>query len=172
MAFSYLPLIVSTFGVPAHSGTAVAHAQGEGDTDINDTNPTGNQTNDTNPTGNPTNDTNPIGNPTNDTNPVGNCGPTQICNPLKYDTLCKLLEAILRIVTQIGAIIAVLLIIWSGFLFITAQGNPGKLKAAKNTLITTLVGTAVLLGASAIAQITIQTVLTITNQNNPGVCSI
>jgi hypothetical protein len=99
---------------------------------------------------------------------------TQFCNPLlsKYNTLCKVLEGILNLITQIGAIIAVILIIWVGFKFITAQGNDKKLTDAKKAFVTTIIGTAVLLGASAIAQIIVKTVFAITNKDNPGVCQL
>jgi type IV secretory pathway VirB2 component (pilin) len=103
------------------------------------------------------------------------CDPqTQLCNPLlsKYDTLCKVLEAILTLITQLGALIAVILIIWTGFKFITAQGSPNKLNDAKKAFLTTIIGTAILLGASVIAQIIVKTIFTITNQNNPGICQI
>jgi hypothetical protein len=99
---------------------------------------------------------------------------TKICNPLlpEYGTLCQVLTAVIRWITQIGALIAVVLIIWTGFLFVTAQGNPAKISKAKSAFLTTIIGTAILLGASAIAQIIVKTVFTITSQDNPGVCSI
>jgi hypothetical protein len=102
------------------------------------------------------------------------CLPTQLCNPLlsKYDTLCKVLEGLINLVTEIGAIIAVILIIWTGFKFITAQGNTTKLSEAKKAFYTTIIGTAVLLGASVIAQIIVKTVFSITNQADPGACQV
>jgi hypothetical protein len=102
------------------------------------------------------------------------CLPTQLCNPLlsKYDTLCKVLEGLINLVTEIGAIIAVILIIWTGFKFITAQGNTSKLSEAKKAFYTTIIGTAVLLGASVIAQIIVKTVFSITNQADPGACLV
>ena len=107
-------------------------------------------------------------------NVVSTCGPNEICNPLltKYNSLCKVLNGIILLITEIGAIIAVLLIIWTGFKFISAQGNEAKLTEAKKAFYTTLIGTAVLLGASGIAQVLVKTVLTVTNQGNPGICRI
>jgi hypothetical protein len=93
-------------------------------------------------------------------------------NPLKYDSICQLLTAVLRLVTQVGAIIAVIMIIWSGFKFISAQGNTTKLQEAKKTFFNVILGTAILLGASAIAQIIVRTIFTITNKENPGICTI
>ncbi|MCC2630673.1 MAG: hypothetical protein K0S38_482 [Candidatus Paceibacter sp.] len=112
----------------------------------------------------------PIGTP-----PGGTCDPlTQLCNPLKsrYGTLCQVLVGLLTLITEIGALIAVILIIWTGFKFITAQGNPAKLGEAKRAFFAVIIGTAILLGASAIANVVVRTVFTITSQDNPGVCRI
>ncbi len=86
-------------------------------------------------------------------------------NPLKGPTtLLGVLAVVLDVVVQVGAVIAVLFIIWSGFLFITAQGNPEKIRIAKSTLYTTLVGTALVLGSSVIASILVNTVNKVTNK--------
>jgi hypothetical protein len=79
-------------------------------------------------------------------------------NPLKYDTIGKLISAILTVVVEIGAIVGVLFIIWSGFLFVAAQGNQDKLKRAKSTFWTTIIGLAILLGASVITKIIFNTI--------------
>jgi hypothetical protein len=115
--------------------------------------------------------------PPNDGSVQGNtsgCSSTQLCNPLlpQYGSLCDVLNGIIVLVTQIGAVIAVLLIIWTGFRFISAQGNSTKLTEAKKAFYAVLLGTAILLGASGIATIVVKTVLTVTNQNNPGICKI
>jgi len=139
------------------------------------TNPRSTQTNpapiQTNPSSNQTNSgplqtsPNPI-----QTNPgpiQTNPKPTQtnvgIPNVIKVDSLYDLLNLILNIVTEIGAIVAVLFILWSGFLFVTAQGNEQKLTKAKNAFFYTLIGTTILLGSSVIAKILLTTVETITD---------
>ena len=43
--------------------------------------------------------------------------------------------------------------IWSGFLYVKAQGNPTELEKAKSVFINTCIGTALLLGASLIGTI-------------------
>lgn len=77
-----------------------------------------------------------------------------IDNPLKtdIDTLPEFIEEVLRIVLKIGIPIITLFIIYAGLLFVMAAGNPEKLKKAKETLLWTLVGAAVLLGAWVIAE--------------------
>jgi len=80
-------------------------------------------------------------------------GQVKFNNPIHYDSIQGLIGAVLKFVAEIGAIIAVLFIIYSGFLFVTAQGNEIKLAKAKEVFLWTVVGTAVLLGASVIATI-------------------
>ncbi len=43
-------------------------------------------------------------------------------------------------------------VVLSGFLFVNAQGNKEKLKTARTVLIWTLVGTAIIVGATPIAK--------------------
>ena len=78
---------------------------------------------------------------------------TGISNPLgsKLNTIPDFIKAILNIVLVIGVPIITLAIIYAGFLFVTAQGNSEKLGAAKTTLLYTLIGAALLLGAFVIA---------------------
>lgn len=83
---------------------------------------------------------------------------SQIENPLKSDDVQDILENILDLVTVIGSIILVLFIIFSGYKFVMAQGNPGKISEAKNILIATVIGGAILLGANIIANAVINTV--------------
>lgn len=81
-------------------------------------------------------------------------------NPLvNINSFSELIEAILDIVVKIGVPIALLAIIYSGFLFVVAQGNEEKLETAKKALLWTVVGTGVLLGAWILAE-AIQTTIT------------
>jgi hypothetical protein len=92
-------------------------------------------------------------------NPAGGIGGAntttcggKLCNPLRnISDLDGLIVAVLGIVVKIGTYIAVIFIIWSGFLFVRAQGNPGELAKAKETFLYTIVGVAILLGAQALA---------------------
>jgi hypothetical protein len=79
-------------------------------------------------------------------------GPVALQNPLNNITsFSQLISNILDIVVKIGVPIAALAIIYSGFLFVTAQGNEEKLSTAKKALIWSVAGTAILLGASVLA---------------------
>jgi small-conductance mechanosensitive channel len=77
-------------------------------------------------------------------------------NPLGDKTFSELIDAIAVIVMKIGAVAAVIFIIWSGFLFITARGSEEQLKKAKATFTWTIIGTAVLLGASVITRAVVE----------------
>jgi len=60
---------------------------------------------------------------------------------------------ILGYVVKIGGVVAIGAFIYSGFLFVKAQGNPEGLKTAKTVFMNTCIGVAVLLGAQLIATI-------------------
>ena len=78
----------------------------------------------------------------------------KIENPLKggIDTIPQFIEAIINIVLIVGVPILVLAIIYAGFLYVKAQGNPGELEVAHRTLLYTVIGGALLLGAFVIAK--------------------
>ena len=91
---------------------------------------------------------------------------TGIGNPLEnagISDITSFIESILRFVIMIGIPIVTLAIIYSGFLFVVARGNPEELKKAKKTFLYTLVGAALLLGSYVIANAIQGTVNEITN---------
>ncbi|MDB5195092.1 MAG: protein of unknown function with transrane region [Parcubacteria group bacterium] len=95
------------------------------------------------------------------TGPSAGTGGT-LQNPLKFNSLPALMDAILQAVVQLGAILLVFMLVWCGFLFVVAQGNPEKLSAARSALIWTLIGGLILLGAEAISKVVEATVTTLT----------
>ena len=93
-----------------------------------------------------------------------NCDPAtsgKICNPIAQNSIQELIKSILEGAMKIGIPVIALAIIYSGFLFVQAQGKPEEIKKAKNALIYTLIGAAILLGAWAIAQLISETVLSL-----------
>ncbi len=75
-------------------------------------------------------------------------------NPLKgTNDFASLIEKILGVLIQIGIPILVLMIVYSGFKFVTAQGNESEVTKAKAALFWSVVGGAVLLGAKVIAEV-------------------
>lgn len=80
---------------------------------------------------------------------------TKIENPLGQDgpdNIPKFIEAILNIVLVVGIPIVAVFIIYTGYLFVVAQGNTTKLTKAKDALFSTLIGAVLLLGAYVIAE--------------------
>jgi hypothetical protein len=88
------------------------------------------------------------------TTSVGGDVSVKLDNPLGngIDNLPKLVEALLDIVLTVGVPLIALAIIYSGYLFVAAQGNPEALKKAKSTLVYVVIGAAILLAAYAISE--------------------
>lgn len=83
----------------------------------------------------------------------------KICNPLTdVDSLDGLVLKLLTGLIKIGIPIIALAIVYCGFLFVAARGNSEKLSKAKDALLYTLIGAAILLGSWAIAQVISETV--------------
>ncbi len=68
-------------------------------------------------------------------------GSQTVQNPLGgINSFCGLIKAILTAVIQIGIPIAVLFIVYAGFKFVLARGNPAALQQAREGLMYTLTG--------------------------------
>ena len=74
-------------------------------------------------------------------------------NPLRTRSLNELLHAFLGIIIYLGTIALLLGFVWTGALFVFAQGKAEKLSEARRALVWTLIGGAILLGAEGIAAI-------------------
>ena len=75
----------------------------------------------------------------------------QIKNPLAFNSISDFLAALLELVVLIATPIVVVMIIYSGFLFVTAGGNETKLSLAKRTFFWTIIGALIVLGAQALS---------------------
>ncbi len=76
----------------------------------------------------------------------------KINNPFKADTIEELIDLLVKqILLPIGGVIAFIMIMYSGFLFVTAQGSLARLTRAKDTLQYTLIGAGLVIGAWTIA---------------------
>jgi hypothetical protein len=78
-------------------------------------------------------------------------------NPLGVSSLCQLIGLLLKAVIAIGIPIAVLFIVYAGFKFILARGSPTELSEARSNLFNVIIGIAIFLGASIIANVIIAT---------------
>lgn len=77
-------------------------------------------------------------------NPFGNTG----------DNLIDLVKAVINnIVLPLAGVLIVLAFIFTGFKYVMARGNPSEIGKAHNALKFTVIGTAILLGATAITEV-------------------
>jgi TRAP-type C4-dicarboxylate transport system permease small subunit len=84
-------------------------------------------------------------------------------NPLSVNTLQEFIKRFLEVVLTIAIPVIALFIIYAGFLFVSARGNPAQLTKAKNTLLYTVIGAAILLGAWVLASAVAETVNQVIN---------
>jgi len=86
--------------------------------------------------------------------------PYTIKNPLGdgNTTVQPILNKIMNLVSGVGAMVVVFFVIFSGFKFVTAGGNEGEVTKAKDMFYATIIGGAILLGASIIASVVVNTV--------------
>lgn len=91
----------------------------------------------------------------------------KIVNPLAakgVNTISDFLKLVINdLVLPIGALIAVLYIMYAGFLMVTARGDEGQLKDAKAAFTHAAIGTAILLGSWVIAEVIQNTVNSLTS---------
>lgn len=74
-----------------------------------------------------------------------------LSNPICTTSLAAFLANLLRLVAYIAFPIIVLFLVYVGFLFVSAQGNPEKLKEAKSYFFWAIVGALIVLGAEALS---------------------
>lgn len=86
----------------------------------------------------------------------------KLVNPIKVNSFSEFAALVTKTAVQILMPFIVLAFIYSGFLFVKAQGNDEGLTEAKKVLWYSMIGAFILLGAWGFAQIIGQTVSTIT----------
>jgi hypothetical protein len=88
--------------------------------------------------------------------PASQCGATAGTEDTINDKIAK----IINILSIIVGIVAVIMIIWGGFRYITSGGSSDKVTSAKNTLLYAIIGLVIV----ALAQIIVRFVLNKTTQ--------
>ncbi len=78
-------------------------------------------------------------------------GGNGLSNPLCTTNLSVFLANILKLVAQIAFPIIVLFLVYVGFLFVSSQGNPEKIKEAREYFFWAIVGALLVLGAQALS---------------------
>ncbi|MBZ9572070.1 hypothetical protein KJA15_01940 [Patescibacteria group bacterium] len=74
----------------------------------------------------------------------------EIENPLKYDTFEEIVEGIIDFIFVIAVALVPLMIIVAGFYFVTAGGDPGRIRTAKQIMFWTIIGFAIVLLAKGL----------------------
>jgi len=65
----------------------------------------------------------------------------------------QFIKSLLDIVIKLGVTVSAFFLIWAGYLFVTSQGDPGKLTTARRAFTWAVIGTAVVLGSWLIASV-------------------
>ena len=76
-----------------------------------------------------------------------------LTNYLNVSTIEELLEAILTILITLATPIIIFFIIYGGYLYVTARGNPEQIKTATTALTYAIIGGVIIIGAVAIGTI-------------------
>jgi len=81
-----------------------------------------------------------------------------ISNPGEYDTFEELIMGMIKFVTYIAIFAAVFAIIYGGFIYMTASGDPQKVQKGTQTIVYAIVGLIVAFSAYAIVKFFLSTV--------------
>lgn len=74
-------------------------------------------------------------------------------NPLKNtDSVDSFFQKILKSIVYLLTPVVVIMLLYSGFRFVTAQGNEEQLATAKKALLYTLIGAAIIIGAEGLSR--------------------
>lgn len=79
-------------------------------------------------------------------------------NPISAGSIPELLSDLLKFFVRVATVACVIYLVWSGFLFVKAQGNEQELEKAKRAFFYALIGTLLMLGAEVIADAIAKTV--------------
>ncbi len=89
--------------------------------------------------------------------------PGMFKSPIQFTSVSQVLNGFFKVLVQIGAVAVTLAIVYAGFLFVAARGNPDELTKARETLKWTIIGALILLGAQVIAKAIESTIKTISS---------
>lgn len=79
------------------------------------------------------------------------CGTDTLCAPTIFSDIPAFIAGVLRAVVTVSLPIISLFIVYSGFLFVSARGNPGKIGEARENFLWVIIGSLLILGAWVLA---------------------
>src|SRR3989338_5966771 len=97
-----------------------------------------------------------------------------IQSPIKPTTIPDLICLVTQFITiKLMPPIAVIMMLWASFLFLTSAGQPGKIKQANEVVVWTIIGAGILLLSTALITLVMSTLganqqVFITNASNVG----
>lgn len=82
-----------------------------------------------------------------------NCTGNSLCNPLnpQFNSIPGFISGVLKVMVEVALPIITIFIVYAGFKFVAARGNPGKLDEAKQNFVWVIFGALLILGAWVIA---------------------
>lgn len=86
---------------------------------------------------------------------------TNLENQGNNASLADIIAGIIRIIMGLLGVIVVLIILWGGFIWMTAGGEPDKVDKAKKMIYSGIIGLVVILAAYAIASFVINSLTSI-----------
>lgn len=83
--------------------------------------------------------------------PVFAEGPTGLENPLKFNSIQDFVAGFLRAIVMIAIPLITIFVVYAGFKFIAARGNPGKIGEARENFMWVILGAILILSAWVLA---------------------
>ncbi len=80
-------------------------------------------------------------------------GDVIIENPLDVDSFEEIIDNLIDFIYNIALVLVPLMIVWAGILYVTSSGRPDQTTKAKNIIIYTLVGFAIILLSKGFVEI-------------------
>ncbi|MBI2042427.1 MAG: hypothetical protein HYT21_01580 [Candidatus Nealsonbacteria bacterium] len=85
--------------------------------------------------------------------PISYVSAVDFPNPLNVGSFEALLEAVMNFIFWVGITLAPLMLIVAGLMYVTSAGSPTGVTKAKNLMLWTLVGLAVLIAAKGLVSV-------------------
>lgn len=87
----------------------------------------------------------------------------KLTNPITTNTFSEFVSKVINVIVDVLTPFVVLAFIWSGFLFVRAQGNEERLLEARKVILMTVLGAFILMAAWGFANIIGETVREVTS---------
>lgn len=84
------------------------------------------------------------------------------------NSLSQIIQGLITTIMSLLGVIAVLIFLWGGFIWMTSTGDEDKVKKAKDMILTSIIGLAIIFASWAIAMFVIGALTTATGANVVG----